>query len=467
MRILRVLASLAPTFLLFAACDDSSSSTAAAFTPEGGAGFEAGTSPVPEAGTDAPLPPVGQGITVTVLDGTKPFANVRVLFHDATGAVIGDQKTDATGKVASATAPSMVTVLANELTRAGALASPVTYMGVADGDKLLVVVPGAVDPTPPAVGKYSVTLPAVDGATTYAALVPDTDCAASANDTSAALEIVLFDRCLGAQNSVLASAYDAVALGYGFSKNVAKPAAGATTDLGLIPLVAPGTTTVTATNLPAEDPNNFRVELIAFANTSSYKLGFSSGTLQTGGVLYQSPTGFADAYQVGLEHRIAAASGDSRQFIARREPTTAPATATLSLDLANALPGITNTTVGQTEVARPDISVISTSPLSSADAGVVRITWSVQFTQASWTFVVPPTMTTFKAPAMPADATIFQPTSGAHFDSVTYFEASQLPGYKEVKALPMSTGFFGPYFLAKPLPAAGTVRVSRLAPNSG
>lgn len=45
---------------------------------------------------------------------------------------------------------------------------------------------------------------------------------------------------------------------------------------------------------------------------------------------------------------------------------------------------------------------------------------------------------------------------------VVYFDASQLPGYKEAKTLPVLTRFDPLELLTKPLPSAGTLRLTRL-----
>ena len=102
----------------FVACEDgNNTSSSGGFTvPEGGS-FEAGppseAGPVAEGGTDASIdtfvPPKGAKVTVT--KNGAAAADIRVIAHDATGAVTGDVKTNATGVANFATAPSMITVL--------------------------------------------------------------------------------------------------------------------------------------------------------------------------------------------------------------------------------------------------------------------------------------------------------------------------------------------------------------------
>jgi hypothetical protein len=261
MRQLRLLALLAPALLLLpVACEDSSSSPAAAFTFEAGPGFEAGppaeAGPLPDGGADVDVdafvpPVVPKGVSVTVVDDLLVGkANVRVISHDATGAVIADQKTDATGKLTIATAPSAVTVLAT----AGSAATPVTYFAVADGDKLVVRLQPTVLVNPSPVSHYSVAFTPPAGAPVpTATVVVGKGCGGSSADTSAPLVVDLFPNCVGAANAVLASGSDlnGAFAGFAFKKGVAKPADGATDPVTLPVWAAAGQTKLDTVNLPA------------------------------------------------------------------------------------------------------------------------------------------------------------------------------------------------------------------------
>jgi hypothetical protein len=94
-----------------------------------------------EAGPPASLPPPGTGIVVTTVRFGSPAAGLRVVFHDASGAVIGDHRTDANGKVAAPAAPSQVTVFVESPEGYNTL---LTYVDVEEGDELVV------DASPPA-----------------------------------------------------------------------------------------------------------------------------------------------------------------------------------------------------------------------------------------------------------------------------------------------------------------------------
>jgi len=76
---------------------------------------------------------------ITVTDGAVPKASVRVIAHDAAGLPIGEALTNASGQVKLDPAPSMITVLTTRTT--GSFATPVTFVGVTEGDELHVSLP--------------------------------------------------------------------------------------------------------------------------------------------------------------------------------------------------------------------------------------------------------------------------------------------------------------------------------------
>lgn len=465
MRQLRLLALLVPVLLLPAACEDSSSSSGGTFNPEGGAEFEAGppaeAGPLPEAGADT-APPTPKGVTVSVLDALAPKKDVRVITHDAAGAITADLKTDATGKVTLATAPSMVTVLTTRGSDIAATFTPVTFMSVADGDNLVV---DASDPDALAAidrGKFNVSFGApFAGATTYA-VEAGASCTGSTVTPASPLLVDLYSYCVTAQNAVLVRATDGVKdLAYGFKKNVAAPAANGTAPVGPVDFVIKGATTQTVTNLPAEASPS--VQLFSIANGAAFYANDRTGTLEGTGVTFSTATGFAEAYQVALEASDYENGGTRTKSFVRRTATTAPAAEALPpIDFATALPYVTGVTIAKAVPARADVSLTSAAPLTSADGAVAEVYWYVGGeSSARWTFVLPPTTTTFKLPALPADAASFIPTEAVDITELTFVEATQIPGYKELKALPIAAGGLRLIEGSTPLPAAGTVRVSR------
>ena len=469
---LAFLALVAPVFFLPLACEDSSgSSSGGAFNPEAGPGFEAGTTeagPLPEAGVDA-SPPAPLGVTVTVTEGGLPSSSVRVILQDAAGLVIGDKATDATGKVTVATAPSMVTVLIAHGTGAGSSVAPVTFVGVADGDKLFVrsVADVLVETAP--VGQYSVsfTSSAANANANVFDVFAGAGCFNSGNSVGASVVVALYPGCLGPKNAVLTEAsLTGSILGFGFAKDLAKPVASGTLDVGPLTFAAPGTTTLNATNVPAT-PFGSTVELSAVANDVLFRMREATGTVDSGGRSWKTPTGFAEAYQTEVSFGEVNASSVSTRLFLRREAV--PASNILTgVDYASGLAKITDAALTKPTPARPEVALTSTSALTSADGGIATFHWSSPIAQSSgsWTVVFPPSTTTLKLPALPADATAFVPTDNVSIDEVIFLEATQLPGYKELKLLPIQPNF-GVEIVdtQKPLPLPGTVRVTRWTPG--
>lgn len=463
MRSLRLLALLAPALLLPVACEASSSSSGGVFNPEAGPGFEAGppSGPLPEAGADVVVPPAG--VTVTVIAGLAPKKDARVITHDATGAVLADLRTDAAGKVSLATAPSMVTLLTQHGAGISATFWPMTFVGVADGDDLVF---DATDPelasTPTLAGSFTVSLgQPYAGSTDYGLRVGH--CSTTTNDFANPRVFEVWSDCVGNQNAILVAARtDDVDIGYGFVKNVAKPAVNGTVAVGPITnVVATGLTTIDATNVPG-DAESFG-DLYAVANGLSFYAVSEGGALGDGGLSFKTATGFADAYQSMIAVRTYLDEGSQTRYFVRREATTAPASATLpAFDFATSLPSVTGTTLTTTVPARAEVALTSDKPLTGSDGAFAELYWYPGSEQGGrWTLMLPPTTTAFKLPALPADAASFVPTSAIELTELTFVEATHLPGYKELKALPLAPGGHHVLDAGVPLPAAGTVRLSR------
>jgi hypothetical protein len=473
MRHLRLLALLAPALLLPAACENSSSSPAAPFTFEAGPGFEAGppaeAGPLEDAGiaVDAAdtAPPAPKGVTVTVVEDLTPKAGVRVISQDATGAVIGDAQTDATGKLTIATTPSTVTVL----TTSSSAPKVVSFFAVTDGDNLVVRIP--LNNEEATVGSYSFTFTAgMQGQSVNAQAFVNGKCNNTTNDTSSPLLVGVVPSCLTAANAVLARGTnsDFNLDGFAFKKSVAPPGANMTSAVLLPAWTTPGTTTLGATNMPGGQASASGA-LYMIANGASFPADSGSGTINSvDGQVFRTATGFADAYQSWVRS-FDDVTDQVETSIIRRESTTAPANATLAdVDFTNALPYVTAAAVNTTTAARPVVTLTSDKPLTAADAGLVVLSWTTA-TQATgtWTFVVPASAAaTFKAPALPADATAFTPVGSVNADSAAFFEASQIPGYTEAKMLPVSPGVsFALLAGSQALPTNGTVRLTTWAPS--
>jgi hypothetical protein len=359
----------------------------------------------------------------------------------------------------------MVTVLS---TRFGNEPAAVTFAGVTDGDNLRVVAPanGA------AVGSYTVGFLAGDplvinanGFSVQGASNGDVACNGFVDTINGTAPVFLTADCVSAKNAILATASNPGGLlGFSFKKDVAPPVGMAIVPVTLPAFTTPGATTVTATDLPG---GTISTSLFAIANGQARILPSATGALDGAGLVFPTPTSFADAYQTVIR----ADSGFVSRALVRREATTAPATAKLAnFDGTTNLPVVSNATIGVTNPARPDITVLTASPaaLAMADAGFLKISWFLASldTSVSWTFVVPPNTTSFKVPALPADAADFTPTSDTfRVEDVLFFEASQLPSYQAAKTLPVAPGA-GPDVVtpSRPLPSDGTLRVTRVKP---
>ncbi len=471
MRLLRYALLGAPALLLvqLLACEDTSSSSGGGFfVPESGtfdtgsSGQEAGPLPdnfVPDTALpDNFVPPKGVKVVVTK-DGV-PQKDVRVVPHDSTGAALTDTKTDATGTVTFATAPAMVTVLS---TLNGSNPAALTYLGTADGDVLNVALQ-FFPPELPAFANFTASINAFANATFYNFNVGES-CGSNTNDPPQPTNISLYNQCLAAQNAVLATVYgNAGILGFGFLKNQAKPAANATVVLPTITATAAGTLTMTGSNLPAS--SNIEAELRSIANSFGYYTSDRSGNITAGGYTFPIATGFADAYQsLVVANKITAGPPVTKGFL-RRDASNGTAAQTLAYDFGQTLPYITNGVTGGTGApARPDVTLTADASLAATDGGLVRIKWNVVgglVTTPQWTFVVPPGTTTFKVPALPADATAYVPQAGATVMDALFVESGLLPGYAQLKALPMSVDGQPPTGtdVSKPLPLNGTVKIT-------
>ena len=475
MRRLRLLAFGAAMLFVPLGCEDSSgSSSGASFNPEAGPGFEAGASPdagpSTEAGTDS-APPAPLGVTVTVTDDARPSNKVRIILHDAAGLVIGERVTDATGKVTLEAAPSMVTVLVAHGAGVGSSVAPVTFVGVADGDKLVVAGAADVVVDPTVIGRYSVSFSnagVAASANSFNVSAGD-GCSGSGAPGEPAI-VDLFAGCLASKNAVLSEAMNGASLvGFGFAKDVGKPAAGpppGVIDVGPLAFTTPGTTTLSASNLPPTILTRSQ-DLRAIANGVGFSMSYASGVIEAGGVAFKTPTGFAEAYQSSFGFGEPNASSTSTRLFIRRESVPVSGTLT-SFDCASALPRITDAPLTMPMVGRPEVTVTSAATLAAADGGIATFRWSdaLAETSGTWTLVFPPSTTTVRVPALPADAAAFVPAEGVAIDEVAFLEATQIPGYKELKTLPVQPSF-GVELLSpsKPLPLAGTVRVSRWTPR--
>lgn len=465
-RLFSRVALLAPVVLLpLYACEDGGSSSGGTLdVPESGPPIEAGP------GVDSSMPPVDssvpdvapKGVTVTVLEKAGPVTNVRVLAHDASGAILSDARTNATGKVSFATAPSMITVL--DLVNGGPVA--LTYLGVADGDALIATRP---DPFPSGapVGTYAVSLTPFGTATDYLISVGGDNCGAFTNVPTNPTNVALYPHCLAATNTVLVAASGGPTLGFGAIKNIAKPAMGATTNVGPVAITAQSTAKLDGT-VPAG--TIVTTSLRSVVGDFAFFTASPTGIFGSGGVVHPIAANFAEAYQSLVVAEKTPANPRIAKGILRRD-ISAATSPSFTYDLTQTLPFLTSATVAGATPARSDITITPEASLAAADGGLVSLEWTLVSgvsQNRNWTFVIPASTTTFKIPALPADATTYVPAANVAVASVAFFDASQLTGYAQLKSLPLPEIGELPLIsdVTRPLPATGSVKITALGRGS-
>jgi len=445
MRHFGFIALLAPFALLAFGCEEDPSSSPGGFQlPEGGSGFEIPDSSTPTPDSSTPDAPAPSGVTVTVVRQGAPQTDVRVIFHDATGAVTGD--------FTQPVAPSMVTVLAPYF---GDELSPLTYLAVAEGDTLTVELGRAAGTESPPIGEYSVTFgQGFDTAQDYRVQAgPNCNSFGPADGT---FVVTVYPECVGAQGVVLASASgrDEMPLAFSFAKNLAKPMGGATITVPALPaFVAAGSLTVSAANMPLGE--HAWPSTVAIVDGRAFELGFGANDLAESPATFRVPVGFADAHQVD----VGTYSNDSSRAIIKREPATV---GNITLDFATLLPTLGDTNIVADDLKRPKVTWSPSASLNGTDGGIVSLRWygSSGF---QWRFVVPPGTTEVTAPALPGDLSIPPSTEAdVALDDLAFVEATFLADYKGFKSLPMPTNAnLSLLSTDAPLPVNGTVRTVR------
>jgi hypothetical protein len=461
MRALNTLLLCLPLVAFVYACeDDGGGGASGGFDGGAGVGFEAGPPTTPDAGpSDAAVPSEAsvEGIVVVVREGGKPIADVSVLFHDASGAVTAELKTDAAGRVASKDVPSMVTVSRAIFEGPGAL---LTYLGVEKGDVLNVELGGGPPVNQTSVGSYDVsfTAPALPNTGGYEVHV-NGDCIGGSDGSPSLLNVPLFPSCVRQSNLLYGVAKTSLGqtLGFAFNKGEPAPAANQTRAVQLPVWAAPQTTLVKATNAPVG--TELGASFAVVTEGAVFVADDGTGSLGEGGVTYRWAQGFPDATSV----RVKADANGSSRWLARR----AAPTATADFDFASALPQIT--AVEATGAPRADVKITAAGSLASTDGGFVTLDWSrldnnENFLRFRWTFVVPPATTTFKVPALPAALGGLAPSGTSTSAAAGFFESDGVPGYAQTRTLPT------PLFGAPPqvddgseaLPVNGTLRATLL-----
>ena len=405
---------------------------------------------------DASTPdaPAGPLVSVTVDDSRGPKAGVRVVFHDANGAVIETKLTGADGKAThSGPTPSM----ASALLAAGRQPHIVTWTGVEDGDDLHV----RDEDTEEMAGIYQVTFSSFSDSGATNQYFVASPCGTNMS-YGTATELPLYRHCAGPQNAVLATGrtFSGTVTGHSFKKGNAAVTDGGTGAITLGDWKAPSTLMLNVKNDPADGSFDARLLEVADGAGFASRLRYSEGSLFT----FSIATGFADAYQASI---AATDATDSRRTIAKRF---APSTS-VELDYAGLLPAIDEASLDTSNPRRPVVSWTAGSS-AGTDGGMVQLSFlGSQNTFHYWTFIVPPGSNAVTAPEMPAEADSFLPSapdSGMEtyfrIPEVLFLEADILPSYASFRSrhhelLGLPLGFYD--FNLPALRTNGTCRTTR------
>ncbi|MBX3211096.1 MAG: hypothetical protein KF850_03615 [Labilithrix sp.] len=410
----------------------------------------------PDAEPDAPV--VQPPVSVTVFGKAGPEADVRVVFHDANGAVLETKLTGADGKATRSA--GAIPAMASALLSQDGSRRIVTWTGVEDGDQLAV---HDVDSTfqESMVGAFAVTFPGPfsdAGATSYEARA--SDCYNYTEGQSTTINLLSY--CVsGAKSSVLVQARNGAGdlVGHSFSKGNTVPTDGGTVAVATGAWRVPASVSLSLAGLPSDTYGE--MDLLEIADGYGYLAGATEG-LETQAIFATAST-FADALQASASFYDE--EGPGKRVLAKR---VAP-TAAIALDAAELLPPITSSAVSGTDARRPVLRWTSSST-AGADGGLVRTGFfTPDDAYVAWTFVVPPGSTSVTAPAMPAEAESFLPAAGdagpADFmpPTVVFIEADVLPSYTAFRRLQGSLvdhnlPFQG--YRLPPLPANGAYRAT-------
>jgi hypothetical protein len=109
------------------------------------------------------------------------------------------------------------------------------------------------------------------------------------------------------------------------------------------------------------------------------------------------------------------------------------------------------------------------APVTASDVGVIGLIWALpgggEGNAAFWTFIVPPTATSVKAPELPADATYYPRAEPAvQIHGFAFIESSLLADYAAAKRIPLVASGFNPglgmLVFDRALPNPGIVRIT-------
>lgn len=448
------------------ACEDDPSGSPGTQFPEAGA-FDASRpeldSSLPDAGPgpDAAGPPKPVTVYVTSITGAA-VADVTVVFHDATGAVLETKKTDTFGNATSAVNPAiaMATVAFGQAFSDGEL---LTWTGVQGGDVLPVVAPARNT-----FARFDITIPGQftgDGGPTVSYDAYIGGCRGSSTIPNEPITVYVDPYCYRGMGAVLVSGSNSAAeiVAHALKRPVTPATDGGTvavtTDAWKSP---PAAVTVSVTNTT---DNSGRGWFQQIANQTVFPQDKPLNGTQTSFRAASGP--FVDAYNAAVVFE----NGLSLRTIGKR---VAPA-ATIALDAAQLPPALTDGTVDSTSPKRPKITW--TGNMGPMKGGVARATWFDPSHESTthWSFVVPANNAangSVTAPALPPELDGAVPNAdggGTTWETapeVIFVDSDLLPDYATWRKI---QGVIVPFSLAgnggveqAVLPQNGSYRISHL-----
>jgi hypothetical protein len=422
-----------------------------------------------DAGPDATVTP--PAITVVVRRGAaQPLAQAPVFLHDANGALIAELTTGADGRVESATAAAMVTIV---VPRSGDITAPIveprlyTFAEVATGDALVLELPPAENAQP----GYTVSLqadtalpaaPAFQGVKVFGggASYECREVVASALSFSPPVALGWRSSCpVQPTNTLLAIAYSTSnwPIAHAWSTSVAPfgNAAAAATVAGW---KLPQSSALTVKGL---GNSQFAAGLLL-----SYVQGVAFDPVGLGAIAlpekagprtqnFPMPAGLADEHAAVVDLDVTA-----RTF-ARLSVRGAVANAH-EVDVAGALPGSTAMQLDRTVATRPTLTWTNPAALATAADGTAAI---IEYPRISatvdgpaWVIVAPATLNTLKLPDVPVAHRSFLTGAAVPTLAITHFASSKVQNYREFLKEPVKPTIedTSNYLLARDLPAQST-----------
>ena len=464
------------------ACSDDSISGGGTFTlPTVDASIApvADAAPAVDASVDAPDADSGPATTATVHLVTArkaPEANVKVVFYDAVGAVLGTETTDATGQ-ATHTMPAggSVTAVFGTATESNL----VTIQGVQPGDALTMLDPARVFNV-----TFAVTAPvgALPGSAPHLSLRLGNCERGFATGQTVFMAVRYCGHPADIATVVLTALDDSnvvVASTAQAAVTLIEDSVGTTAVTFASPWVTSTTGTTTVTNVPTVG---------VFTNSNPLaQVGSSTGSgidLVTIIDFRGSPADLSNNEYMGSFSRLLPGAAFTQNefdlvetprdgegtvlgLVTRALVTRGAIAATTTLDFSTPLPAISSTAVAGG--ATPTVTWTSKAPLTGTKAIETFFTWFTGNNVGTWLVYAPPTATSIAPPSLPTALVAFGPTAQSAYSSPPFvgaIDATFLPSYATVRA---SAAALAPdrgleegagYTVAPALPVDGTLRLT-------